>query len=179
MSTCALRPSAVFGPGDPQLIPSLHACIAKGETPFVIGDGLNMWDVTYVANVADAHLLALENLLSTNTAAGRAIFISNNQPLSFRDFSLAVWNEFGHCPRFEIKIPERLATLAGCVAECATWISGGASTLSRGSVRDACQAKYCSGANARKILDYKPRVGMEEGIRASCKEYASRLKKEV
>ena len=45
-ATCALRSSVLVGPGDKQLIPSLHACIAKGETPFVVGDGLNLWDVT-------------------------------------------------------------------------------------------------------------------------------------
>lgn len=169
MSTCALRPSVIFGPGDPQLIPSLHACIEKGETPFVIGDGLNMWDTTYVANVADAHLLAVENLLRTGTAAGQAIFISNEQPLPFRDFCLAVWREFGHHPAFELRIPEPLAMFAGCMAECVTWIIGGAATLSRGGVKDACQVRYCTGIGARKILGYQPRVGIEEGIRISCR----------
>jgi sterol-4alpha-carboxylate 3-dehydrogenase (decarboxylating) len=75
LSTCALRPSVIFGPGDYQLIPSLHTCIAKGETPFVIGSGENLWDVTYVSNIADAHVLAVENLLSEKTAAGEAFFI--------------------------------------------------------------------------------------------------------
>ncbi|KAL8736884.1 MAG: hypothetical protein Q9181_002224 [Wetmoreana brouardii] len=150
-------------------IPSLHACIAKGETPFIIGDGLNMWDVTYVDNVADAHVLAVENLLSTKTAAGQAIFISNEQPLPFRDFCLAVWKEFGHYPPFEVKIPTALAAVAGYVAELATWFTGSASTLSRGSVKDACQVRYCNGVKAREVLGYKPRVGIEEGIRISCR----------
>lgn len=168
MATCALRPSVVFGPGDPQMIPSLHACIAKGETPFVIGDGLNLWDLTYVGNLADAHVLAMENLLSTRTAAGQALFISNEQPVPFRDFCLAVWKEFGHDPPFQVRIPQRLAKLAGSVAEWATWLTGRPSTLSRGSVQDACQIRYCSGIKARKLLDYKPRVGIEEGIQISC-----------
>ncbi|KAI4169256.1 MAG: hypothetical protein LQ343_005844 [Gyalolechia ehrenbergii] len=168
MATCALRPSVIFGPGDPQLIPSLHACIAKGETPFVIGDGLNMWDVTYVGNVADAHVLAVENLLSTRTSAGQAIFISNEQPLPFRDFCLAVWKEFDHYPPFEVNIPKTLATFAGYLAEWATWFTGSSSTLSRGSVKDACEVRYCSGVKAREILGYVPRVGIEEGIRISC-----------
>ena len=89
--TCALRPSVLFGPGDYQLIPSVHACIAKGEMPFVVGDGETLWDVTYVGNVADAHVLAVENLLTTRTATGEAIFISNEEPIPFRDFGLQVW----------------------------------------------------------------------------------------
>lgn len=175
MVTCALRPSVIFGPGDPQMIPSLYACITKGETPFIIGDGLNMWDVTYVSNVADAHVLAVENLLSTGTARGQAIFISNEQPLPFRDFCLAVWKEFGHYPPFEVKIPEALATFAGYLAECVTWTTGSASTLSRGSVKDACQVRYCSGVGARKILGYKPGVGIEEGIRISCEVCTAKM----
>ncbi|KAJ8611574.1 hypothetical protein MRB53_037877 [Persea americana] len=66
--TTALRPSVVFGPGDTALVPTLHACIAKGETPFVIGDGCNLYDFAYVGNVADAHVLAVENLLAHASA---------------------------------------------------------------------------------------------------------------
>ncbi|KAL8773179.1 MAG: hypothetical protein Q9209_001855, partial [Squamulea sp. 1 TL-2023] len=168
LATCALRPSVIFGPGDPQVIPSLHACIGKGETPFMIGNGLNMWDVTFVSNVADAHILAMENLLSTKSAAGQALFISNEQPVPFRDFCLAVWKSFGHYPPFQVKIPQGLATTAGSVAEWITWLTGKETTLSWGSVKDACQVRYCSGTKARDVLGYKPRVGIEEGIRISC-----------
>ena len=168
LATCALRPSVVFGPGDRQLIPALYACIEKHETPFVVGNGLNLWDITYVDNVADAHVLAMENLLSTRTAAGQAIFISNEQPVPFRDFCLAVWSAFGHSPPFQVTIPLPVATLAASVAELLTWLSGYPSTISRGSVQDACQVRYCNGAKAREVLRYKPRVGIQDGIRIAC-----------
>ena len=152
------------------MIPSLHACIQKRETPFIIGSGLNLWDITFVTSVALAHVLAVENLLlSSRTAAGQSIFISNEQPIPFRDFCLAVWKEFGHTPPFEIRIPKRLATLAGCVAECVSLVMGKTATLSRGSVRDACEVRYCSGDKARELLGYRAEVGIEEGIRISCK----------
>lgn len=169
LATCALRPSVLFGPGDYQLIPSIHACIAKGESPFVIGDGENLWDVTYVGNVAEAHVLAVENLLSSSTAAGEAIFISNEEPIAFRDFCLAIWANFGHYPSFELHIPVSVGAVIGYVAECFTWFTGTPATLSRGSVLDACATRYCSGEKARKILGYKPRISIEEGIRVSCK----------
>ncbi|KAL8912455.1 MAG: hypothetical protein Q9171_002548 [Xanthocarpia ochracea] len=174
LATCSLRPSVIFGPGDRQMIPALRACIEKGETPFIIGNGLNMWDVTFVGNVADAHVLAMENLLSTRTAAGQALFISNEQPIPFRDFCRAVWKSFGHYPPFQVKIPQRLATFVGSVAEWATWLTGNEATLSRGSVQDACQVRYCCGVKAREVLGYKPRVSIEEGIRISCDEFAKR-----
>lgn len=168
MSTCALRPSVIFGEGDQQLMPSIHACIAKGEMPYVVGEGLNMWDVTYVGNIADAHILAVENLLTTRTAAGEAIFISNEEPITFRDLCLAIWAAFGHYPSYTFHIPLPVAAFTGFVAEWTTWLAGTSTTLSRGSVFDACATRYCSGVKARELLGYKPRVGLEEGLRISC-----------
>lgn len=168
MPTCSLRPSVLTGPGDYQLLPAIHACIAKWETPFVVGDGLNYWDVTLVENIADAHVLAAENLISTKTAAGEAFFIQNNEPITFRDFCLSIWRNFGHIPPFTIYLPESLAWLAGLLAECYTWLSGTPTTLSRGSVNDACHMRYASGEKARRILGYEAKLGLEEGIRLSC-----------
>ncbi|OAP62233.1 hypothetical protein AYL99_04436 [Fonsecaea erecta] len=189
MSTCVLRPSVLFGEGDNQLIPPIHACIAKGETRWVIGSGKNLWDTTYVGNVADAHVLAVENLLDfqsaepmrgrngrtkAESAAGETFFIQNNEPISFRDFSLAVWKEFGHYPpAWEIHIPEGLGWVLGLIAEVFTRVSGTPTTLSRGSVMDACAMRYASGDKARRILGYQPRVGLEAGIRTSCEVSAA------
>ncbi|EXJ65161.1 hypothetical protein A1O7_01501 [Cladophialophora yegresii CBS 114405] len=169
MATCVLRPCVVFGEGDDQLIPPIHACIAKGETRWVIGSATNLWDTVYVGNVADAHVLAVENLLQSETAAGETFFIQNNEPVSFRDFSLAVWKEFGHFPpAWEIPIPAGLGWVLGLLAEVFTRVSGTPTTLSRGSVMDACAMRYASGDKAKSILGYQPRVGLEDGIRWSC-----------
>jgi sterol-4alpha-carboxylate 3-dehydrogenase (decarboxylating) len=135
-----------------------------------------LWDVTYVGNIAVAHVLAIENMLSSKTAAGEAFFISNESPITFRDFCLAVWREFDHYPPFEVQLPEALAASVGYVAEWITWLTGTQTTISSASVKDACSVRYCTGQKARKILGYKPRVGLEEGIRISCAEYAERLK---
>jgi nucleoside-diphosphate-sugar epimerase len=168
LKTCALRPSVICGEGDNHLLPSIHECIAKRETPYIIGEGTNLWDVTYVGNVADAHVLAAENLLSSKTAAGEAFFIQNNEPIAFRDLSLVIWKHFGHLPPFEIVIPAGLAWCAGFVAEWLSWMSDTRTILSRGSVKDACSVRYASGLKAAKILGYRPRVGIEEGIKISC-----------
>jgi len=171
-----------MGPGDYQLVPSIHACIAKSETPFIIGNADNLWDVTYVTNIADAHVLAAENLVSkaTPSAAGECFFIQNNTPITFRDFSLAIWKEFNHYPPFEITIPENLAWFAGLLAEMASWVTGSEfPTLSRGSVNDACAMRYASGEKALRILGYEPRVGLEEGIKLSCEDLKRRLEGKV
>lgn len=168
-STCAVRPSVILGPGDYQLLPTIHRCIAKGETPFVVGSGTNLFDFTYVTNIADAHVLAVKNLLGTQTAAGEAFFITNGEPLPFRDFCVAVWAEFGHVPPFTAYVPKGVAWWAGACAEWASCLTGTETTLSRGSVKDYCQAAYADISKARQILGYKPRVSLEDGIKSACK----------
>ncbi|RAQ55859.1 NAD dependent epimerase/dehydratase [Aspergillus flavus] len=172
VAACSLRPSVLYGPGDDRLVPAIHACIAKGKAPFIVGDGQNLWDVTYVTNVVDAHVLAAENLMSSRTAAGEVFFTQNNERITFRDFCLAIWAHFGHTPPFEIHIPGTLAYLVGLSCGFLTWVFGTTNILSRGSVRDACSVRYASGERAKLILGYRPQVGIETGIRLSCEDYA-------
>ncbi|CAN9360281.1 unnamed protein product [Alternaria alternata] len=70
------------------------------QTPFILGTGTNLQDFVYIENVADAHVLAVGNLLNSQTAAGEAMFITNGEPVTARALCLAVWKEFGHVPRF-------------------------------------------------------------------------------
>lgn len=178
LATCALRPSVIFGPGDYQLIPAVHACIAKREMPWIIGSADNLYDFTSVFNVAHAHVLAVENLTSSKTAAGEAIFISNDQPITFRDFCLAVWAGFGHAPAWEVHIPQTLAWVTGYLAELASWVLKTPTTLCRGSVLDASTTRYADLTKARTLLGYIPQVELAEGIRASCEYYAASLRGE-
>ena len=166
--TCALRPSVIFGPGDPHCVPTIHQCITKGETPFIIGDAVNLYDFTYITNVADAHVLAVRNLLGPKTAAGEAFFITNGEPVPFRDFCLAVWANFGHVPKYQIRIPVVVAWFMGFVAEWVTWLFGTQSTLSRGSVRDYTQTAYADIRKAKSILKYSASVGLDEGLKICC-----------
>lgn len=80
LKTCSLRPHLVWGPGDPHLIPRL---LDRGRRGMLrqVGDGQNRVDISYVDNVAQAHLLAAENLKSTASAAGKAYFISQGEPV--------------------------------------------------------------------------------------------------
>ena len=171
--TCALRPSIIFGPGDIQGIPTIHACIAKGETPFIVGSGTNLFDFVYVSNAADAHVLAIWNLLTSGSAAGQVFCISNGEPVPFRDFCLAIWAEFDHAPSFEVRIPKSLAWVLGCFAGYVTWVTGTQATLSRGSVKDACGVRYANLEKAQRVLGYKPKVGLAEGVKMACQVISS------
>ena len=130
---------------------------------------MNLWDTVYAGNVAHAHALAAKNLLSYKSAAGQVFFIQNNEPITFREFTLAVWKEFGHYPPFEMEIPKAFGYFVGILSECWSRATGAPVTISRGSVLDACAVRYASGDKAKRILGYEPIVSFEEGLRRSCK----------
>ncbi|KAK4897533.1 hypothetical protein LTR27_004677 [Elasticomyces elasticus] len=175
LMACALRPCTIFGPTDTAVISIFHELIAKGETSFIVGDGDNLYDFMYIDNAVLAHMLAVENLLTTRTAAGQAFFISNEEPVYFWDFLAFVWAQFGHVPRYRVHIPESIAWMAALVFECKTWVAGGANTLNRGSVRDGVRSQFAHNGKARDILRYKPTVGLTEGVRRTCEGYKKYL----
>ncbi|EIW81397.1 C-3 sterol dehydrogenase [Coniophora puteana RWD-64-598 SS2] len=60
--TVALRPAGIFGPGDRQLLVGLYQAYQRGQTHFQVGDNNNLFDYTYVENLATAHLIAADRL---------------------------------------------------------------------------------------------------------------------
>lgn len=151
---------------------ALHACIARKETSFRLGNCHNLMDFVSVQNVADAHILAARNLLSeSRSAAGQALFISNDEPVYFRDFMLATWAQFGHIPPFEVSIPIWLASSLGLACEVIAWVTGIEGSLSRGSVLDAIAVKYADISRAKELLGYRPRVSTADGLKEACDSY--------
>ncbi|KAK6796451.1 hypothetical protein RDI58_004152 [Solanum bulbocastanum] len=106
--TCCIRPSSIFGPGDRLLVPSLIAAARAGKSKFIIGDGNNMYDFTYVENVAHAHVCAERALASGGAAAekasGQAYFVTNMEPIKFWEFVALILEGLGY-ERPSIKIP--------------------------------------------------------------------------
>ncbi|KAH9844409.1 RmlD substrate binding domain [Teratosphaeria destructans] len=175
LKACALRPCTIIGPGDIAVISLIHDLIAKRETSFIIGDGDNLYDFMYIDNAVDAHVLAVVNLLTTQTAAGHAFFISNQEPVYFWDFLAAIWAQFGHVPKHRYHIPITLAWLAALVMELVTWLTGTAATIDTGSVGDSTRAQYSNNAKAQRILGYRPRVKLADGVRMACDDYKQYL----
>ncbi|RMZ73872.1 Sterol-4-alpha-carboxylate 3-dehydrogenase decarboxylating [Pyrenophora seminiperda CCB06] len=176
-ATCALRPAPTFGPNDTTLIPTIHSCIPAAQTPYLLGPGTNLCDFVYVENVAYAHVLAVSNLLTSQTAAGEAMFITNGEPITMRDLCLSVWKEFDHVPAFTVRVPETVAWCAGYCAEWVDWARGaeGGGVLSRGIVGEACRDRYVSIAKATALLGYRPKVDLEQGLRITCQHYKAKL----
>jgi sterol-4alpha-carboxylate 3-dehydrogenase (decarboxylating) len=57
LAVAALRPSGIFGEGDTVMVPTFVKQAKAGKMKYIIGNGRNVWDFTYVGNVAQAHIL--------------------------------------------------------------------------------------------------------------------------
>ncbi len=84
LSTVALRPHLIWGPGDNHLVPRLIERARLGKLRRV-GSGTNLVDTVYIDNAAEAHVLAADKLEPDSPVAGRAFFISNGEPLPLWD----------------------------------------------------------------------------------------------
>lgn len=92
----ALRPHLIFGPGDPHLLPRVIASVQAGRLK-IVGDGRSRVDVSYVGNVADAHLDAFD-ALAAGKGAGQAYFISQGESVELWPWVNSILKDLGHPP---------------------------------------------------------------------------------
>ncbi|KAF8041368.1 hypothetical protein BT93_A0087 [Corymbia citriodora subsp. variegata] len=166
--TCALRPSNIFGPGDTLLVPAMVKLAQSGWMKFIIGGGENMCDFTYIENVAHAHIRAEEALCSRIVSvAGKAFFITNNEPVKFWDFISLLLEGLGYQRPF-IKLPVRMVYYFFLLIE---GIFESLGITKNSYMLSACHYVQIASRNrtfdcsaAQKQLEYSPIISLEGGI---------------
>ncbi|EIE81035.1 hypothetical protein G6F46_002935 [Rhizopus delemar] len=184
--TCTIRPSAIFGPGDRQLIPGMLEVCQRGQHRFQIGNNQSLMDFTYVGNVAYAHVLAAEKLMIPNSgAAGQAFNLTNGTPVPFWDFASRVWATYGcYLPNSKkIVLSKGASSVIAAISESIFNIkllfwdkSQLKEGLSRARIKQAMSSRYFNINKARTILGYEPQVGLDEGIKISIAWYKEHSK---
>jgi nucleoside-diphosphate-sugar epimerase len=170
-ATVALRPHLVWGPGDKNVVPRVLA-LAKAGKLKIIGSGRNKVDVTHIANVIDAHLLAEGALVAATEgsrpaqsgAAGRAYFITNGEPVVLWDWVNQLLRGLG-LPEVTRRVPLPVAYAAGGVME-ALWRVlplKGEPPMTRFVAKEMATDHWFDLAAARRDLGYHPLVTMEQG----------------
>ncbi len=203
LRTAVLRPSAIVGEGDEQVVPALLRALDQGMARIQLGDGKSLFDFVYAGNVADACVRCAEAMLreeaheeslgrasrSDEKIAGEAFFVTNGEPIEFWGFARLVWRLAGDRtpPEKIIVVPMWLAFFVAWVADWFVW------AISRGTRRpekfSRSQMEYCSLdttfdiSKARERLAWQPRVGLEEatkrGVEWAMKDRAATSRTEV
>jgi len=165
LSTVALRPHLIWGPGDPHLVPRLLEKAQKNRL-VQVGDGNNRVDILYIDNAVSAHLLACEALEGTTNVAGKAYFISDGEPVVLWDWINQLLSWMGR-PNVSRKISYKNAMRLGGFLEGVYGLLGIKSEppMTRFLASQLATSHYFDISRAKKDFDYQPLVSHEEGMR--------------
>ncbi len=166
LATCALRPHLIWGPGDTNLIPRLIARARAGRL-VRIGSGRNLISVSYVENVADAHLAAADRLAEPRSpAGGQAYFINEPEPVNCWEFIGQLLAGLG-CPPVGRSMPLAAAYALGWACECAWTILRRTDEppMTRFLALQLGESHWFRPEKAVRELNWRPAISIAEGQR--------------
>lgn len=162
--TTAIRPHLVWGPGDPHLIPRLIESRQQNRLKRV-GQGDNLVDISYVDNVAYAHLLAAKDHQDAHKSVGKAYFISQGSPVNLWQWLNSVFERLGVAPVTK-SVPLPLAYSVGAMLEGYYRLTRkqGEPPMTRFVAEQLAKSHYFSIERAREDIGYEPLVSTAEGL---------------
>jgi nucleoside-diphosphate-sugar epimerase len=173
LKVVALRPHLIFGPGDPHLLPRVIESVLAGRLK-IVGDGKNRVDVSYVEDVASAHLAAFD-ALEVGDCAGKAYFISQGEPVAIWPWLNRILEALGH-PPLRKRMPLWLAYSAGGLAEL-VWkllAKSGEPPITRFVALELAKDHFFDATAARRELGFTPAVSMETALARTVEDLRAR-----
>lgn len=174
--TTSIRPAGIFGEGDAQTLAGFLRAYKNGKSNVQLGDNTNIFDFTYVGNVAHAHLLAARLLLATAASSiiplsyervdGEVFFITNDSPVYFWDFARAVWRAAGNDKGTEgvWQISQGWSIVLGSLSETFFGIIGKPPTFTKLRAVISTMTRYYNINKAKRVLRYEPLWTLQEGV---------------
>ncbi len=163
LKTTALRPHLIWGPGDPHILPRLAEKARGGRIALPGPD--KVIDTIYVENAALAHVNALQELLGPARCAGKAYFVTNNEPMPQGEIIRKLLAAIGI--DVEIRsVPVGAAKMAGAVCETIwrTFRLKSEPPVTRFSVEQLATAHWFDTSAAERDFGYKPKISIAEGL---------------
>jgi nucleoside-diphosphate-sugar epimerase len=157
----AVRPHAVWGPGDTQLVGRIVAR-AQQHRLAVIGSGAALIDTTYIDNAADAIVATADH---ANSLGGRVLVVSNGQPRPVRELLCRVTSAAGlDPPRLHIGVVTACA--AGAILEGAWHLArrDDDPPLTRFLAEQLSTAHWFDQRETQRSLEWRPAVDLDEGF---------------
>jgi len=172
LAVTAIRPHAIWGPGDTQLIGRIVDRARAGRL-FVVGGGTALIDTTYVDNAADALVAAVEHLMPESDLAGRAFVVSNGEPLPVRVLLERICEAAG-APPPKRDVPLPLARgMAGVLERVWARARPGAEPpATRFLVDQLALAHWFDQRPFREATGWMPAVSIDEGMKRLAAWYA-------
>jgi nucleoside-diphosphate-sugar epimerase len=152
LATVIVRPRFIWGAGDTSLLPKIVDAVKRGRFGW-IGGGRYPTSTCHVGNVVEGILLAAER-----GAPGEIYFLTDGEPIEFREFLTQVLATYGVDPG-DRNIPRWLART---VAALTGWMKQ--PPVTRTAVALVGQEVTVVDAKARRELGYAGHVSRERGL---------------
>jgi nucleoside-diphosphate-sugar epimerase len=159
LETVVVRPRFVWGNGDTTLLPALVDMVEKGRFRWIDG-GRQLTDTTHIDNTVEGLWLA-----ANRAPAGGVYFVTDGQPVVFREFLTAMLAGQGvEIP--EKNVPARVASAGALVSERLWRVlrRPGPPPLTRFAVWVASQECTLDDSRARAEMGYEPRTTRAQGL---------------
>lgn len=161
LETIVVRPRFVWGPGDTTLMPVMIEMVVSGRFRW-IGGGRQLTSTTHVDNCVAGLVLAADH-----GTAGAAYFVTDGEPVVFREFVTALLATRGVRPPGG-SVPRPVAAAVARAGEAAWRLLPlrGAPPLTRFAVWFASLECTLDDSRARADLGYAPVISRVEGLAA-------------
>jgi len=168
MEISIVRPTAIYGPGDPGRFLLLFKMSKDGRF-LMFGNGKTTYHPVYIDNLVDLFLLAADH----PAAVGRTYLGADEHYYTLNDLVKAVGRAMG----IDVKIwhlPFRPLWLAAVLVEAVCWPLRISPPLFRRRVDWFRQVRAFKIDKAREELGYEARVGIDEGLAATYRWYVEK-----
>ena len=157
-----VRPGFIYGPGERHWLPGVVEKIQAGKMKLV-GDGKKVLNNTHVSNLVDAIFLAVDK----EGIVGEVFNVRDERLVTREELIYTIADYLGK-PRPR-KVPEWLARGVVGMVEGVARLRGAteAPLLTRARIKFLTLNLDFSIEKAKRVLDYRPRVDFQEGIRES------------
>ena len=156
---CTLRPTAIYGPGDPERFGMIFRRVKKGFFP-IFGSGQTYYHPVYIDNLVDAFILSME----PGKGAGEAYIIADEEYFSIEELVRRV----GKAMDVDISLPRypiMPLIIAGHICEKICKPFGLKPWIFPRRVDWFRQVRAFRIDKARRDLGYSPKIGIDEGLR--------------
>ena len=160
-----IRPTAIYGPGDPGRFVMMYRRAKKGTFP-MFGKGVTFYHPVYIDNLVDSFVLAMKQ----GVGAGEAYIIADEEYFPIEELVKRV----GKAINVDVKVPHYPILpliIVGHICEKLCKPFGINPPIFPRRVDWFRQVRAFKIDKAKKELGYEPRIGIDEGLKRTGKWY--------